>query len=163
MNVDGMNEVDRAIMKAVEGDIPLHTDPFGSIAESVGCSRDHVLNRLKDWKQKGFLRRIGAVLHHRESGYGANAMIVCEVARNRIKRVSEKIASFENVSHCYQRRTHPGWPYNVYAMVHGRTGEDVEAFAAEIAGDKGVKRYRILYSTEEIKKTSMRYSEEFAL
>ena len=152
------SDVDRAIIKEIEADIPLNSDPYGTIARKAGCSREEVLARLLEMKRNARLRRIGAVLHHRESGYKANGMLVCRVPECKIEPFGMKLASFNGVSHCYQRKSYPNWPYNLYAMIHGKCREDVEGVVERFTNETGVEDYRVLYSTEEIKKTSVKYS-----
>ncbi len=72
-----------------------------------------------------------------------------EVARNMSRHPS--------VSHCYDRNTEPGWPYNMYTMIHGHSREECEAIAQELGRANGVSNRAMLYSVKEWKKTSMRY------
>ncbi len=65
------------------------------------------------------------------------------------------MASFSNVSHCYQRPTYADWPYSVFSMVHGRSEEECEDVLAAISKAIGVTEYISLYSTREYKKTRL--------
>ena len=63
------------------------------------------------------------------------------------------------VSHCYHRPRHPPlWPYNLFAMVHGRSRDEVTAKVAEIARLLGprARRHDVLYSSRILKKTGLR-------
>ncbi len=153
--IEPLSGTDIKIIRELEGDMPLAADPYGLIAGRIGCSRAEVLQRLKSMKRQGFLRRIGAVLHHRQTGYTANGMLVCRVEEERIDQAGTALAAMERVSHCYRRRTHPGWPYNLYGMIHGKTRPAVGKTARQFVEAFDISDYKILYSTEEIKKTSM--------
>jgi hypothetical protein len=61
------------------------------------------------------------------------------------------------VSHCYRRPPLEGFPYNLFAMVHGHSEDEVRKTVAEMASRVGLKEYDVLFSTTEFKKVSMRY------
>jgi DNA-binding Lrp family transcriptional regulator len=107
----------------------------------------------------GIIRRIGAVPNHYALGYRANGMTVWDVADERIDELGARVGQLEFVTHCYQRPRHlPDWPYNLFAMVHGKTREEVEAKAALIAEALGAasRGNDILYSSRILKKTGLR-------
>jgi hypothetical protein len=63
------------------------------------------------------------------------------------------------VSHCYLRPRHPPlWPYNLFAMVHGKDRTETDEKAGVIAGLLGVacRGQAVLYSTRILKKTGLR-------
>ena len=107
----------------------------------------------------GRLRRVSAVLRHREAGFTANAMgvWVASGADAEILEVGEKMAGFRAVTHCYRRPTYPDWPYNLFTMVHGRTQAECDAVLAEISRKTGITEYAALYSTKEYKKERIEY------
>lgn len=147
--------IDKALIRKIQKDIPLTVDPYESIAKEIGCSKDEVLERLQKMSESGLLRRIGAILKHRDSGYPVNGMIVCQVPEEKIEEAAARLSSFPQVSHCYQRKAYPDWPYNLYAMTHGKLEEEVENVVESFILEMDIKVYDILYSTEELKKTSM--------
>jgi siroheme decarboxylase len=71
--------------------------------------------------------------------------------------VGAKLAAQRRVSHCYWREPKPSFPYNLYSMVHGRSEEECRELVACMAAEAGVVDYEMLFSLEELKKTSMRY------
>ena len=87
----------------------------------------------------------------------ANAMGVWQVDLERAAKVGEIMARFKEVSHCYQRPTLPDWPYNLFTMIHGRTVEDCGDVMKKISLATGVTTYSMLFSTAELKKSSMQY------
>jgi hypothetical protein len=52
----------------------------------------------------------------------------------------------------------PDWPYNLFAMVHGRSRDEVEAKLQEIRSLLGdaLRASDVLYSTRILKKTGLR-------
>jgi DNA-binding Lrp family transcriptional regulator len=108
---------------------------------------------------EGLVRRIGAVPNHYRLGYSANGMTVWDVDDAQVDALGERVATLPGVSHCYRRpRELPGWPYNLYAMLHGRSREAVEAQRREIRALLGPasRADEVLYSTAILKKTGLR-------
>ncbi len=109
----------------------------------------------------GVIRRIGAVPNHYAIGYTANGMSVWDVDDARIDEMGAKVGALAFVTHCYRRpRRRPDWTYNLFAMVHSQTREEVAARVAEIAALLGdaCRAHDILYSTAILKKTGLRIS-----
>jgi len=67
------------------------------------------------------------------------------------------MATFREVSHCYERRIQGNWKYNLFTMIHGKTEKDCEDIARRIAENTGIKDYVLLLSLKEFKKTSPEY------
>ncbi len=152
-----MTDIDKRILSMIQDDIPLSLTPYKEIAEKAGITEKHLIRKIKYFRDKGYIRRFGATLRHREAGIEANGMSVWIVPEKDIERVGRIMASFKEVTHCYQRPTFPDWEYSLFTMIHGKTKEDVEDVARRISERTGIKDYRILYSTREFKKTSMKY------
>jgi DNA-binding Lrp family transcriptional regulator len=119
-----------------------------------------LIEKFRGMKETGLLRRVAAILYHRRAGYSANGMSVWKVEPVRMSTLGSLLASFKGVSHCYERETHPKWNYNLYAMIHGRTREEVEGLVRKVSEESEVEDYLILYSTREFKKTRVRYFTE---
>lgn len=154
-----LDDTDRALIKATQAGLPLTARPYAAVAEAVGLSESEVLNRFERMQVAGAIRRIAAVPNHYALGYGANGMSVWDVEDENIDRLGRKVGAFPFVSHCYRRpRRPPEWPYNLFAMVHGKSKDDVEEEVEEIAALLGdaARDHDILYSTEILKKTGLR-------
>ena len=130
--------------------------PFGVWAESLGTQESDLLTIVCDWMRHGTIRRFAAVLNHRKVGFRANGMVVWNCPGDRIDRIGEILASYSEVSHCYNRPAHPDWPYNLYAMIHGRSPEECESTANRLAEAAGLGDFRILFSTKEYKKIRLK-------
>lgn len=154
-----MDEIDRALIVATQGGLPLVARPYELIAGEVGVSETEVMARLKGLLDSGMIRRIGAVPNHYAIGWTANGMTVWDVADEAVDRLGALVGALSFVTHCYRRpRALPAWPYNLFAMVHGSSREECSAKAAEISlllGD-ACRANDILYSTKILKKTGLR-------
>jgi DNA-binding Lrp family transcriptional regulator len=154
-----LDELDRRIVRVTQAGLPLAPRPYHAIAEQVGATAEDVMARLARMQACGIIRRIGAVPNHYALGYRANGMSVWDVPDAEVSRLGRMIGALEFVSHCYHRpRRPPAWPYNLFAMVHGRSREEVEAQVAEIARLLGPhdRGHAVLYSTRILKKTGLR-------
>ncbi len=152
-----IDETDRQIIRLLQGEIPLIPCPYAALAEKAGLSEAEFLDRLRRLKERGCLRRIGAVLQHRRAGFMANALCVWEVPAARVDAVGEAVSKEPTVSHCYDRETAPGWPYNFYAMLHAATRDECESIAARLSAENNLAAPRMFYSVREWKKASMKY------
>ncbi len=149
---------ERAILRFVQGSVPDSPTPFGDIAQELGLTEKEVLGLLQRLKEDGSIRRFGATLYHQEAGYGANVMVAWLVEpQAAVERVSRVMIQRSEITHCYERRTCPEWPYNLYTMIHGKSREDCRRLVRELAEQTGISRYELLFSDRELKKTSMRY------
>lgn len=151
---------EKVLIRELQGDIPLVPAPFDCIGEKAGFSEDELLGKIKKWREEGLIRRFGAVLSHYQAGIASNVMIVWKVPKNRSQEVGKTMASFSQVSHCYERPVFSEWPYNLFTMVHAGSRDECRQIAQDIADKTGIKDYRLLFSTKEYKKSSMAYFNE---
>lgn len=154
-----IDAVDRKIIEATQEGLPLTPRPYHDIAEDLGLEAAEVMRRFKRMLAEGIIRRIAVVPNHYALGFKANGMSVWNVPDEHVREMGVKIGALDFVSHCYHRPRHlPDWPYNFFAMVHGRDRDEVEAKAeqiAELLGENDLE-HRILYSTRILKKTGFR-------
>ncbi len=154
-----IDPVDRQIIEATQEGLPLTSRPYHEIARRLGLVPEDVMARIRRMLAAGVIRRIGAVPNHYALGYRANGMTVWDVPDERIGELGRKVGSLDFVSHCYHRPRHlPDWPYNLFAMVHGRDRIENEGKVqriAEILG-KDDHGHAVLYSTQMLKKTGLR-------
>ena len=131
--------------------------PYLNIAQDLGISETELLKKLKDLCNQEVIRRFGATLRHQRTGFTANAMVAWKVDEDRIEAVGQKMAAFQQVSHCYRRNPSRDWPYNLYTMVHASDEQSCHETARKMSKATSVKDYALLFSREELKKTSMVY------
>lgn len=153
-----IDEVDKQIIARLQGDLPLAPRPFAELARQVGLGEDEVVERVRRLAESGVMRRFGATLRHQKSGFASNVMVAWRVPEERAGEVGRRLSQFRQVSHCYWRRPRCGdFPYNLFSMVHGTSDEEVTAVVEEMAEAVGRPEHALLFSVEELKKTSMSY------
>jgi DNA-binding Lrp family transcriptional regulator len=154
-----IDEMDRRIIAETQAGLPLVEKPYHAVAEKLGLDPRTVMRRIERMTAEGVIRRIGAVPNHYALGMTANGMSVWDVDDAHAEELGSLVGALDFVSHCYLRPRHlPVWPYNLFAMVHGKSRAEVEAKARLVAGHLGgaCQGHDILYSTRILKKTGLR-------
>ncbi len=152
-----LTETDKCAIRELQEDLQLIPQPFDEMAGRLGIDTDQLFAMAADFQERKFMRRYSAVLHHRRSGFGANAMIVWQVPSERSEEVGLTMAEHKAVTHCYERPTFPDWPYTHFTMVHATSQDECEEIGNEISEATGITERRMLYSSREYKKTRVRY------
>jgi DNA-binding Lrp family transcriptional regulator len=156
------DDFDIAVIQALQGDMPVVSEPYAPAAKQLGVPQGTLLEHLAGMQERRLLRRVAAILFHRRAGFSANGMGVWKVPDDRIMEVGKRMASFRGISHCYQRPTYEDWPFSVFTMAHGRSKEECDAILDSIAADTGIDDRATLYSSTEFKKIRLLYfTDEF--
>jgi DNA-binding Lrp family transcriptional regulator len=154
-----LDTIDRRIVAATQAGLPLTPEPYRAIADVVGVDESELAGRLKRLAEEGAIRRIGAIPNHYALGLTANGMSVWDVADEAVAEIGAKLGALEFVTHCYERPRHlPLWPYNLFAMVHGRSRQEVLDKVEEIRALIGPAQrgHDVLFSKRILKKTGLR-------
>lgn len=152
-------ELEKRIIELTQAGLPLESRPFKSIANELGVSESAVVAIFDSMKQKGLVRRIGLVPNHYAIGYLFNLMTVWDIEDRDIDQVGKLIGELDFVSHCYQRPRHlPDWPYNFFAMVHGKSEQEANEKMQQIASlvKDSCTQFTALKSSKILKKTGLR-------
>jgi DNA-binding Lrp family transcriptional regulator len=148
---------DTEIIRALQEDLPIVSRPYEQICSRLGIAIAYLAEWTEAMRAQGRLRRISAVLRHRQAGFKANAMVVWNVPGERLGEIGEFCADIDEVSHCYERPTFDDWPYALYTMIHGKEPSDCDRVIARIVDRFGYLDRAILYSTREFKKERVKY------
>ena len=152
-----LSDFDVAVIRALQGDMPVIEEPYAPAAKELGIPQEKLLDHLESMRERKALRRVAAILFHRRAGYSANGMGVWRVPEDRILELGPLMASFRGISHCYQRPTYEDWPYSVFTMAHGRSKEECDAILDSIERETGIEERATLYSSTEFKKIRLLY------
>ena len=147
-------------VRAIQVNLPFTDRPYAAIAAQAGMTEEQVIGKITDWKKRRIIRRWGAIVRHQKIGYDHNAMGVWTVPADQVDDYGMKIAAYDDVSHCYTRKAPPGWPYNLYSMVHGLTDQECIDAIEKIAREVGLTEFGILFSQREFKRSDMQYFPE---
>ena len=62
------DEFDRAVIRALQGDMPVIPEPYAPAAAALGISQERLLEHLREMQERRLLRRVAAILFHRRAG-----------------------------------------------------------------------------------------------
>ena len=146
------------LIELTQAGLPLLDDPWAWLAEQLGLNIDATLDLLKRLQAEGAIRRIAAVPNHYRVGYRHNGMTVWDVHDTDMPRLGALIGAQPFVSHCYRRPRRTDWRYNLFAMVHGRSRDEINNYREHLRhllGD-ACAADEMLVSSRILKKTGLR-------
>ncbi|MEZ5643727.1 MAG: Lrp/AsnC family transcriptional regulator [Burkholderiaceae bacterium] len=148
-----LRPTDWPLASLVEEGLTLTGRPFEAWARRLALTEAGVIDTLSHWLDSGRLKRFGVVVRHHELGFGANAMTVFDVPDDQVDACGQALAAQAGVTLAYRRTRHPAWPYNLYAMVHGRQRDVVRAVIDRVtdAAGLGACPREVLFSTARYK------------
>lgn len=166
---DSLTPAERDLVIELQGGLPISATPYRDVAEAVGAEVEWVIETIKRFHREGKIRRIGVVPNHYSLGYTENGMTVWDVPDELVSTVGPAIAELGFVTHCYERPRHEGvWPYNFFAMTHGRSEAESERRIEQVENrmsdffEVGDEDWDTLFSTQILKKTGIRMDERAA-
>jgi len=157
-NKTGIGALERSLLLIVQEGIPLCPEPYREIAQRLGTSEERVLATLESLLERRVIKRLAAVPNHYALGVTHNGMAVWNVPDERVSEIGRALGQRPEVTHCYRRPRAPGWPYNVFAMVHGMSRDEVLVKISAISRELGLAGYEhdVLFSTRLLKKQGTR-------
>jgi len=163
---DSLTPRERDLVVEIQGGLPTTRTPYRDVADALDEDVEWVLETIRRFDAEGKVRRVGVIPNHYSLGYSENGMTVWNVPDDVVGEVGPEIAAFDFVTHCYRRPRHDGvWPYNFFAMTHGRSEAEsdrrVEEVRAKMAEhwDVSDEDWDTLFSTGILKKTGIRIEE----
>lgn len=153
---------DYALIGAIQDGLPLVARPYAEIGATACLTEAAVLSRLEHLLNQDIIKRFGIVVRHHELGFRANAMVVWNIPDERIKELGFCIGASGLVNLCYQRpRRLPDWPYNLFAMIHGKDRTAVLERLELIREQCGLMdfEHEVLFSKQRFKQTGAHYIE----
>lgn len=144
------------LIRCIQEDLPMTKRPFFTWAESLQVQEGYLIDWIKSRLGNGTIRRFAALLRHRNVGFLANAMVAWQCPEELVDKCGNMIASQPEITHCYQRIPRPDWPYNLYAMVHGRDRTDCDRVVESLSKLNGLNHCKVLYTIKELKKERLK-------
>jgi len=151
-----INEVEKQILSRLEDDLEVISEPFNFLC-SEGLEIEEVLRIVQGLIDKGVIRRVAAIVDHRKLGFVANILFCSKVPQNRIVETGQALARFGAVSHCYERETIKDWPYNLFAMMHGRSMGEIQHLINKFTEAEKIDSFELLPTAAELKKQPVKH------
>ncbi len=152
-----LSKLDKAIVSLISQDIPLVKEPFRDLALKLGIKEEALIKRIKFYKKSGLMRKFSASLNHRKAGFEHNVMAVWNIPEELVNKAGNLMASFPEVSHCYERKRAGDWNYNLYSMIHSRSRKGCLDIVRDISRKIECKDCKAMFSSREYKKSAGRY------
>ncbi|WP_432648357.1 siroheme decarboxylase subunit alpha [Mitsuokella sp.] len=97
-----LTSFDKSLLNLLQGNLPVCSRPFAALAEKLGTTEEHVLERLQVLKKEGYLRRIGTFFNSARLGY-KGTLVALRVDPDKMKAVAEAINRYPGATHNYER------------------------------------------------------------
>ena len=120
--------VEQRVLDVIQSSFPLQHDPYESLANTLGFSRERVMEAIRALKQRSTVRRIGASFESRKMGYSP-ALCALAVPEDKLDLVVEVVNSYSGITHNYLRDHH----YNIWFTLIARSVEERQGIVREIS------------------------------
>ena len=129
-----LDEVDRRLINALQGDFPLVAEPYRQVAEALGLDESELLRRLDSLLERRVLTRFGPMFQIERAG-GAFVLAAMRVPEAEFERVAAQVNAFSEVAHNY-RREHA---LNMWFVVAAESPAQAQAVLARVGRDTGLQ------------------------
>ena len=127
-----LDECDRRIINALQGDFPLVDEPYREAAEALGMNEAELLARLQRMLDERILTRFGPMFQIERMG-GRFVLAAMRVPEPDYDRIADIVNAFPEVAHNY-RSEHA---YNMWFVLATEKPEDIAATVARIEAATG--------------------------
>ena len=156
IDMSALREDDRPLLHRLSRGLPLCPRPFLPLARALGRGEEEVMERTGALTRAGIISRFGVIVRHRRIGWSENAMVVWDVARERMEEAGSALAALPGVTLCYERQTVPDlWRHGLFSMIHARTRDEAHEVLARARALPALQDvdHQILFSTRCFKQT----------
>ena len=141
-----LSSFDKSLLNLLQGNIPVCSRPFAKMADMLGVNESVVLERVRELKATGYLRRIGTFFNSDNLGYHST-LIALEVTPTEISNVAEVINGYDEVTHNYEREG----KFNLWFTLSTLTAEREGNILDKIRSLRGVEDMINLKSNRKFK------------
>jgi DNA-binding Lrp family transcriptional regulator len=97
-----MTPFDKQLLNVLQTKLPISKRPFADMAKILETDEEIVLERLKQLKEEGYLRRIGPFFDSEKLGY-KGVLVAVKVKQGCMEEVAEFINRYPGATHNYER------------------------------------------------------------
>jgi siroheme decarboxylase len=132
-----LDDIDRAIINALQEGLPLTLAPYADAAAALGMGEAELIERLKRLLAEGVLTRFGPFFDAAALG-GAFCLCAMTVPEDRLDTVAEAVNAHPEVAHNYAR----AHALNMWFVLATETADAIVATADAIERETGLRVYR---------------------
>ncbi len=133
-----MDELDRAIINALQDGFPICTSPYKKVAATLGTSEEILIERLQTLLDSGILSRFGPMFHAEQMG-GALTLAAVKAPEDNYDTIAEIINKFPEVAHNYAREH----VLNMWFVLATETPEQIQQVITQIEAQTGLTVYNM--------------------
>ncbi|MDR2162141.1 MAG: AsnC family transcriptional regulator [Desulfovibrio sp.] len=127
------DETDRRILDLIQSGFPLARRPYALIGAAVDIGEEEALQRVRDLKRRGIIRRIGANFDSARLGW-RSTLCAAKVPEERLEDFTTRINLHPGVTHNYLR----DHDYNVWFTLIAPTEENLAALLHNMEEETGI-------------------------
>jgi len=160
LNNNGLDHIEHQLIANIQNGLPIAARPYAEISKQLSISEDEVVKRISSLIERGIFKRFGVVVRHHELGYRENAMVVWDIADDKVQAVGNQIKSYPFITLCYRRpRQLPEWRYNLFCMIHGKSRDEVTQLLQGMIAENDWcdVPYEVLFSKRRFKQCAANY------
>lgn len=128
-----MDDIDHKILNLIQGAFPVDPEPYRVLAGQAGISEEEAYRRVRQLRESGIIRRIGAVFDPKKMGF-TSTLCAARVPEEKLGDFVDAVNAYPGVTHNY-RRSHD---YNVWFTFIAPTEEHLSRFLIEIRETTGI-------------------------
>ncbi|MCP4649036.1 MAG: Lrp/AsnC family transcriptional regulator [PVC group bacterium] len=141
-----MNPKEKKLLKILQSEFPVTINPYREIARKLKLSEDELIKKIKSFKLRGIIRRVGGSVNAKQLGF-KSVLVAVQVREDNVTKVAEFISDSDNVSHNYLRKDE----YNVWFTFSARTIKQMNDFLSKLKRKRGVVDVLVLPQKKEFK------------
>lgn len=142
-----LTDAEKDVLTWMQRDFEVITSPFV-------CGEDEsALKIVQSLVERGVVKRIAVTVDYRRLGFAANTMFCSRVSQEKIDAAGRALASLDVVSHCYERKVFPGWPFNLFAMMHAHSAAELDLTVSRFVAECGIGEFVLLPTVRQFKKS----------
>ena len=137
---------EKKLLNLLQGEIPICNRPFAKIAEKLQTDEKIVIEKIRELKAAGYLRRIGTFFDSNKLGY-RGVLVALKVEQNKIFSVANAINNYSGATHNYEREG----KFNLWFTLLSANAEQEKKILSEIKKISGVREMIILKANKKYK------------
>src|SRR2546423_6677997 len=145
-----IDQRDRELLGALQGDIPLSSTPFALIGQAIDMSEKEVIKRTERLKREGIVKQLSAHFDMRALGY-RSCLVAAQVGDDRIEQAASVINAHPGVTQNYRRNHDLNLWFTIAVSPSSKLG--VEKTIDILGGEAECERIRPLPTLKQFKGT----------
>jgi DNA-binding Lrp family transcriptional regulator len=143
-----VDNLDRELLNLAQKGLDLCPEPYRALGEKLGIGEDAVLERLRQLKENGIIRRIGGIFNPAGLGY-MSCLCGANVDPDRLDAVASFVSAFPGITHNYERSQ----DYNLWFTLSASSREIFDRIINLIREYPGVRDLRLLPALQVFQNT----------